>query len=157
TCFKGSDCCTGICKNVNGALGGTCGALTVSSLSCEGAGTVTGNAVAGGGTVCPFKQGITTCGSNCCSSAFGATGAATGYSICEQPSGCHPIGEICLKDSDCCGNNGLPQPQPPSTKNRSCQFGADPTVGRCGPDGNGCTQPGIQCKLNTNSCANRNS
>jgi hypothetical protein len=74
--------------------------------------------------------------------------AATGISICQPPSGCHPTGELCQKDTDCCGATGLPDG---TEVNTTCSKAAGATVGRC-DQGHKCSPAGSSCRLSTFSC-----
>ncbi len=91
-CFHDNECCTGVCSIANGATAGTCANITTSckvdGLICNGCST----------------------SPRCCSSYCAPFGAA-GNTICQPASGCHVLGDLCLKNSDCCGGdatNGLP-------------------------------------------------
>jgi hypothetical protein len=68
--------------------------------------------------------------------------------VCQPPSGCHPTGEICTKDTDCCGAAGLPGGNGTVTCSKA---DANQAVGRC-DNGNSCRPAGAVCKLATSSC-----
>ena len=88
-CGRDNDCCTGVCAGVTATSAGTC-ANIASSCAVDG-------------TVCNGCSG-------CCSS-FCAPFGATGSRICQPASGCHVLGDLCRKDTDCCGGDvatGLP-------------------------------------------------
>jgi hypothetical protein len=88
------------------------------------------------------------CNSNPCCSRSCEPYAATGVSICQPPSGCHPTGELCQKDTDCCGAAGLPNGDEAKT---TCNKAAGATIGRCG-QGNKCSPAGSICRLAAFSC-----
>src|SRR5262249_3161274 len=91
-------------------------------------------------------------GGECCSRACFPY-AATGVLICQPPSGCHPTGEICAKDTDCCGAKGLPNGD---TANIHCSKAPGANLGRC-DNGTACTPAGGICRLQTVECnANAN-
>jgi hypothetical protein len=92
-CFSNADCCTGLCsKSSATALTGICGDLklsvscTIDGLKCNGCG-------------------------DCCSRLCAPYGSS-GVRICQPASGCHVYGDLCRKNSDCCGgelpDSGLP-------------------------------------------------
>jgi len=128
-CRGDGECCTGVCAKAAGALAGTCASI---STSCQIDGTVCNG-----------------CGS-CCSHFCGPFGAG-GPNICQPASGCHVQGDLCRKDSDCCGgdvSSGLPgaglikcEPDP--------VYGA--RIGTCGnPSANNCPSGSTTCK---NACS----
>src|SRR5215472_3966283 len=108
-CAFGKDCCSSICSVADGGTSGTCALAPPGPANCQcpdglacGAGTACS---AGMGT--PSDAGLPACGGACCSRACAPYGP-TGTLICQPASGCHPVGDICLQDSDCCGSAGLP-------------------------------------------------
>src|SRR5262249_35719321 len=90
-CYRPADCCTGVCTIAAGATAGTCAPLATASCSIDG--TLS-----------------TGCG-DCCSRLC-APFASSGVNICQPASGCHVFGDLCRKNSDCCGGEskdaGLP-------------------------------------------------
>jgi hypothetical protein len=76
--------------------------------------------------------------------SFGTSGAK----VCQRTGGCHMDGDLCRKDSDCCGAPGTGLP---GEGNGSCQFqpGQDVGVCRlpkgCNPEGNVCGMAGESC------------
>jgi hypothetical protein len=66
--------------------------------------------------------------------------------ICQPPSGCHPTGEICTADADCCGGKGQPGGSVTCSKSNPSD-----AVGRC-DNGQSCRPAGAICKLATMSC-----
>ncbi|MCU1278904.1 MAG: hypothetical protein JWM53_2450 [bacterium] len=88
-CFHNNECCTGVCSIAAGATAGTCATINtpcrVDGLTCDGCG-------------------------GCCSSYCAPFGTGT-TKICQPASGCHVLGDLCTKNTDCCGGdepNGLP-------------------------------------------------
>jgi hypothetical protein len=136
-CRGDSDCCTGVCNAAAGAAAGTCATLTTTS-NCQIDGTVCNG-----------------CGT-CCSHFCGSFGAG-GPHICQPASGCHVQGDLCRKDSDCCGGDatsGLPgaglvkcEPDPVyggrigscgGPKAGNCPNGVETCKNSCNPEGNIC-------------------
>jgi hypothetical protein len=134
-CRMDNECCTGVCAMGAGASAGTCATITT---SCQIDGTVCNG-----------------CGS-CCSHFCGPFGAG-GPPICQPASGCHVQGDLCRKDSDCCGGDvksGLPgagliacEPDPvyPSRigtcggpKASNCPGSVETCRNSCNPEGNVC-------------------
>jgi hypothetical protein len=134
-CRGDAECCTGVCLLADGGVAGTCGGI---NTTCKIDGTLCNG-----------------CG-ECCSHFCGPYGAA-GPSICQPASGCHVQGDLCRKDSDCCGGDiraGLPgaglircEPDPlygsrigtcgnPSASN--CPSGSPNCKNACNPEGNVC-------------------
>ncbi len=150
-CTQNSDCCQQNCVKTGTNTNGTCQALPVS-----GAG---GCSVAG--TLC------STC--TCCSAlCLGFAGGPT--KVCQNPQGCHPTGDLCTKDTDCCGyaGSGLPgdgqaeckkavgyaigvctKPTGCNPQGNICKYTG--TVNACGIARNNCCSagPGAACKLDT--------
>jgi hypothetical protein len=93
------------------------------------------------------EAGLPSCGGACCSRLC-APYEPTGVLICQPATGCHVVGDLCRKDSDCCGSAGMPgAPKKPVT----CDITAPNTVGICrNPEG--CKPNGDVCKLATMSC-----
>jgi hypothetical protein len=87
------------------------------------------------------------CGScNDCCSRLCAPGPS-GVNICQPASGCHVTGDLCLKDTDCCGgdaSSGLPGAGngmcqlDPSGKIGICTNPQNGGGGACDPEGNVC-------------------
>src|ERR1051325_6155028 len=93
SCAHDAECCGGICTlGTTGTLG-TCTHPMVGATNCS--------AVVDG-TVC------TDCG-GCCSRLCEVY-APTGVKVCQPAEGCRVDGDICHKDTDCCGaaGTGLP-------------------------------------------------
>ena len=126
-CFHNAECCTGVCTIASGATAGTCATITtpcrVDGLTCDGCG-------------------------GCCSSYCAPFGTGT-TKICQPASGCHVLGDLCTKNTDCCGGdepNGLPGsglvicvPDP-----------AHPSIGTCSmANPNNCVNKEPTCK---NTC-----
>ncbi len=143
-CFQNSQCCSGNCVKTGTNQNGTCGETSSTAVGgCYVAGTVV--------TCTPG----TPCTQSCCSRACGPTGGRNGKTVCQNPSGCHPEGELCQVDSDCCGWDPSVQPNggPPMicVKKTSTD-----EYGRCG-SGGGCVEPGGICKVGgADSCSTAN-
>jgi hypothetical protein len=148
-CSKGSDCCTSICTIATGATVGTCAALTNAACAVDG-------------TTCSGCTG-------CCSSLCAPFGVSGGH-ICQPASGCHVKGDVCQKNSDCCGGDpsqigtipgaGLvvctPDPNHPGIGTCS-----DPVASNCpnppGGCGNSCVPEGDACHYLGNGGCSSNS
>ncbi|HTM44161.1 MAG TPA: hypothetical protein VL137_04355, partial [Polyangiaceae bacterium] len=103
TCSTDQQCCAGLCQKAQGASLGLCGLVPASGAgSCLSAGEV-----CSGGATYDGMSSLPTCGGECCSKACFPYGP-TGVLICQPPSGCHPTGEICTDDVDCCGSETRP-------------------------------------------------
>jgi hypothetical protein len=148
-CANDTDCCGGQCTKAAGASLGTCNVVVVpgGASGCTPAGQACSGATTGGS--------LPTCGGDCCSRSCRPY-APTGVLICQPPSGCHPTGELCQTDNDCCGVLGSPG----STKTEGgagqssdvhCSKAAGSTFGRC-DQGKACSPAGSICRLATNSC-----
>jgi hypothetical protein len=94
-CFTGADCCTATCASPNSSPvsatnPGTCVMPATGGVNCTGV----------DGTLCdPSQIG---CAAGCCSDLCEPYGP-TGVAICTQAQGCHVEGDLCRKDTDCCG------------------------------------------------------
>lgn len=132
-CSADLDCCGGACTKAAGATLGTCG-VAAGSGGCTTAGTV----CSPGGA----------CNANPCCSRSCEPYAPTGVNICQPPSGCHPTGELCQKDTDCCGAVGLPDGNEAKT---TCVKESGATLGRC-DQGHKCSPAGSICRLAAFSC-----
>ncbi|HTA19380.1 MAG TPA: hypothetical protein VK989_08815, partial [Polyangia bacterium] len=87
------------------------------------------------------------CGGACCSRGCFPYGP-TGVLICQPPSGCHPTGEICSEDADCCGSATRPDG---TRSDVTCSKAAGSPIGRCDA-GHACTPAGGICRLQTVQC-----
>ena len=127
-CRADVECCTGVCNIASGAAVGTCATI---STSCQV-----------DGTVCKG------CGV-CCSHFCGPFGAG-GPDICQPASGCHVQGDLCHKDSDCCGGDALSGL--PGAGLVKCEMDSTygSRIGTCGgPVASNCPSGSATCK---NSC-----
>jgi hypothetical protein len=141
-CYRASDCCTGVCTIPTGATAGTCAALNT-PVSC-----------AIDGTIC---NGCGTCCSRLC-----APFAASGVNICQPASGCHVYGDLCKKDSDCCGgedcSTGLPGAGTVVCTMISGAGGLGycdhPNASTCPGSHNSCDPEGNVCHFKNYACSN---
>ncbi|HEY3235735.1 MAG TPA: hypothetical protein VGJ84_13545, partial [Polyangiaceae bacterium] len=99
-----------------------------------------------GGVYVP-GQALPICGGECASRACFPWGP-TGVLVCQPPSGCHPTGELCRSDVDCCGSATLPDGTSADT---SCSKAPGAELGLC-DQGHKCSPAGSICRLQTNSC-----
>jgi hypothetical protein len=151
TCRNDFECCGGKCAIGDGATLGVCVLAPASGATgCLSAGEVCSD-----GAVYDPENPPATCGGECCSRACYPYGP-TGVLICQPPSGCHPTGENCREDIDCCGSEGRPDGE---TSMITCMKEGDNPVGRC-DNGNSCTPAGgicrlqeIECNANANCCS----
>jgi hypothetical protein len=146
-CSTDLNCCGGSCQKAAGATLGLCGAVVAApgAGGCTTAGTVCGAGTTGGT--------LPDCGGECCSKSCRPF-AATGVLVCQPPSGCHPTGELCQQDNDCCGAPGAPgstKDDDGKTTDVHCSKAPGATVGRC-DQGNACSAAGAICRLKVNSC-----
>jgi hypothetical protein len=147
-CAGNGDCCTGTCTIAAGKTIGVCAASAPSGPANCGLvdGQLCGGSAADGGAVY-LDSGLPACGGPCCSRACAPWGP-TGVLVCQPASGCKPVGDLCLVDSDCCGATGLPGG---SGKPVVCNKSGGATVGICQLP-MGCKPNGDVCKLQTMSC-----
>lgn len=149
-CSADAECCGGACTKAAGATLGTCAVAPTGGgvPGCVSAGQVCASATTGDGGAIP------NCGGECCSRSC-RPWAATGVLVCQPPSGCHPTGELCLTDKDCCGALGSAGSVNSSGGGKStdvhCEKAAGATVGRC-DNGKACSPAGAICRLASNSC-----
>jgi hypothetical protein len=139
-CATNGDCCGGLCTKAPNATFGICD--QPKSGGCTMDGFLCGGTTADGGATYT-DGGLPTCGGSCCSRACAPWGP-TSVLICQPASGCHPIGDICAQNSDCCGGND------PKSGYQCIKSGTNP-VGVCG-QGNGCKPNGDICRLQSNQC-----
>jgi hypothetical protein len=131
-CQRDQDCCTASCERADGAALGTCAAPPSGPAFCSG----------GDGIVCQD------CG-DCCSRLCAPFGPS-GRSICQPASGCHVTGDLCRKDSDCCGgddDSGLP-----GAGNVTCEIEPGKTLGIC-RNPNSCNPQGNVCHFKDYACS----
>jgi hypothetical protein len=131
-CANASDCCGGICNKAAGAALGVCAEPT------------------GGATYC--SQGIdgTLCdGCNGCCSRLCAPFGPTGVKVCQPASGCHVNGDLCRKDSDCCGAKGTGLP---GDGNVICEITSGQAIGIC-RNPMGCNPEGDVCHFKNYACS----
>jgi hypothetical protein len=94
-CFHANDCCGGLCNAPNGQAvtatnPGVCSQPQSGSVNCTGV----------DGSICPGGN----CGS-CCSRLCAPFGPS-GVNICQPATGCRVEGDLCRKNTDCCGAAG---------------------------------------------------
>ena len=127
-CGRDVDCCAADCVIAAGHTVGSCAAAPKAPAYCT---KVDGQLCSG-------------CG-DCCSRLCAP--GPSGIDICQPASGCHVTGDLCLKDTDCCGGDktsGLP-----GAGNGNCDIQAGAKIGictnpvnggknACNPEGNVC-------------------
>jgi hypothetical protein len=138
-CAVGADCCGGTCDIAAGASLGTCGQPPTGSSFCHGG-----------------FDGVVCNQCNECCSRLCEPGPA-GVKICQRASGCHIDGDLCRKDTDCCGgpNTGLP-----GAGNVVCQKESGQEIGicrnptGCNPHSNVCHYKDYPCDISSarNDC-----
>jgi hypothetical protein len=144
-CSSDQECCAGLCAKEMGATLGTCAQAPASGAT----GCLSAGEVCSGGAIYQGDGGdLPTCGGECCSRACFPYGP-TGVLICQPPSGCHPTGEICQEDADCCGSETRPDGE---SSQIVCNKSGNNPVGRC-DNGNACTPAGGICRLQDVSCS----
>jgi hypothetical protein len=147
-CATNTDCCTGNCLKQPNAMYGICASDPPSGPANCGLvdGVVCAGKLADGGTIIN-DAGLPACGGECCSRACAPWGP-TGVLVCQPVSGCHVVGDLCTKDTDCCGAAGLPGG---SQKPVTCEITPPYPFGIC-RNPMGCKPDGDVCKLKTSSC-----
>src|SRR5207248_1924701 len=88
-CARSVDCCTGVCNIATGATLGTCGPPPPS-----------------GSTFCTGVDGSRCSACTDCCSRVCAPYGTSGVFICQPAEGCHVTGDLCRRDTDCCGYSG---------------------------------------------------
>jgi hypothetical protein len=143
-CATGADCCGDICtKKAPTDLYGTCGQPPQGGAQCSQIDGVVCSPYTADGGVAYNDAGLPQCGGACCSRDCAPWGP-TQVLICQPASGCKPVGDICYKNSDCCGGSG---PSPTQV----CDVTADGGPGTC-HNPTGCKPNGDICRLQTNEC-----
>ena len=137
-CASDTDCCGGLCSKQPNATFGVCS--QPKSGGCTMDGMLCGGFLDGG----VGDAGLPTCGGSCCSRACAPWGP-TSVLVCQPASGCHPIGDLCAKNSDCCGGTD------PKSGYECIKSSPNDPVGTCG-QGNSCKPNGDICRLQTNQC-----
>ena len=149
-CASAADCCGGICtKPTTTSLYGLCAQPPSGGAQCsqvDGVVCASTNPVADGGIVYT-DSGIPQCGGDCCSRSCAPYGP-TSVLICQPASGCHPVGDLCYKDDDCCGGQGGGKKDAGVTV---CLNATDGGPGVCS-NPTGCKPNGDICRLQTNQC-----
>jgi hypothetical protein len=138
-CSDSDTCCSGDCQKGAGTLG-TCAHPPSGATYCSDAvdGTVCGDC------------------NNCCSRLCAPYGP-TGVRVCQPASGCRVNGDLCRKDSDCCGAAGTGLP---GDGNVTCEIPAGKALGicrnprSCNPQGNVCHYKDYTCSVSSarNDC-----
>jgi len=131
-CLNAADCCGGTCNIAAGATVGTCGAPPTGATFCNGGID---------GTVCG--------GCNDCCSRLCAPYGPSGVNVCQPASGCHVDGDLCRKDSDCCGAAGTGLP---GDGNVTCEIEQGHAVGIC-RNPTGCNPQGDVCHFKNYACS----
>jgi hypothetical protein len=141
-CGQNTDCCSGTCTKSGTNTFGTC--TLPSSGGCDIDGVVCGPQLDAGGFT---DAGLPSCGGSCCSRACAPWGP-TKVLVCQPASGCKPVGDICAKDSDCCGGNIM---DGGSVEQQCIKKNSTDLVGVCS-NPTGCKPNGDICRLQTNQC-----
>ncbi len=140
TCQHNTDCCGGLCQITQGNTYGVCAQPPQTGAQCSLVDGVVCFDSDGGVN----DAGVPNCGGACCSRDCAPWGP-THVFICQPASGCHPVGDLCAKNSDCCGGQGTNPVEVCNKTNPS-----DP-VGVCS-NPTGCKPNGDICRLQTNQC-----
>ncbi len=155
-CQHNTDCCGGMCTIQQGKTFGYCGQPAQTGAQCS---LLDGQLCASStnGDAGFMDSGLPACGGACCSRDCAPYGP-TKVLICQPASGCKPVGDICAKDSDCCG--GLPlnnkPPAPPGVCNKTNPtdpFGVCANPSGCKPNGDICRLQTTQCNATDNCCS----
>jgi hypothetical protein len=154
-CASGTDCCAGVCTKTSAQALGTCGASPGGGANCGSPDGVLCNGTgADGGVAYIDDAGIPRCGGGCCSRACAPWGP-TGILICQPAGGCHPVGDLCTTDSDCCGSAGFPsQPNSgPVTCVTTNGIGICQNPHGCKPNGDVCRLNAMECNSSCDCCS----
>jgi hypothetical protein len=138
-CSDSGTCCSGDCQKGSGTLG-ICAAPPSGATNCSDGVD---------GTVCGACNG--------CCSRLCAPYAPTGVRVCQPASGCRVNGDLCRRDSDCCGAAGTGLP---GDGNVVCQIDSGKALGicrnprSCNPQGNVCHFKNYTCSVSSarNDC-----
>jgi hypothetical protein len=168
-CTTGSECCSSLCENGTCKLGSSfcvqTGDVCSDSATCCSGDCQKGTGSLGicaappsGPTNCSDGIDGTVCGAcnNCCSRLC-APYAPTGVRVCQPASGCRVNGDLCRKDSDCCGAAGTGLP---GDGNVVCEIESGKALGicrnprSCNPQGNVCHFKDYACSISSarNDC-----
>jgi hypothetical protein len=168
-CTASTECCSqlceaGICKLGSSFCIQTGDVCSSSDACCSGDCAITvGNLGVcapppSGATYCSDGVDGTVCGdcNNCCSRLCAPYGP-TGVKVCQPASGCRVNGDLCRRDSDCCGAAGTGLP---GEGNVTCEIPAGKAVGicrnprSCNPQGNVCHYKDYTCSVSSarNDC-----
>jgi hypothetical protein len=148
-CKANTDCCGGLCQIQQGKTFGLCGQPASTGAQCSLIDGMLCSSSQNGGDAGFMDSGVPKCGGACCSRDCAPWGA-TKVLICQPASGCKPVGDICGKDTDCCG--GLPlNNQPPSPPGVCNKTNTTDPVGVCA-NPSGCKPNGDICRLQANQC-----
>jgi hypothetical protein len=168
-CEANDDCCSGLCDDTKHCQAGSSFCIQPGDACSRDENCCTANCLIEDGhsvgvcadppdgpAYCTKVDGMLCNGCGDCCSRLCAPGPS-GISICQPASGCHVTGDLCLKDTDCCGGDatsGLP-----GAGNGKCQLDASGKIGvctnpvnggmnACNPEGNVChylEDPGYAC------------
>lgn len=168
-CLANSDCCSGLCDGGKHCQLGASFCIQPGDVCARDGDCCAANCVIATGhtlglcadppkgpAYCDKVDGMLCAGCGDCCSRLCAPGPS-GVSICQPASGCHVTGDLCLKDTDCCG--GDPTSGLPGAGNGNCQIDAGAKIGictnpvnggasACNPEGNVChylADPGYAC------------
>jgi len=129
-CSDSGTCCSGDCQKGSGTLG-TCAAPPSGATNCSDGVD---------GTVCGDCNG--------CCSRLCAPYAPTGVRVCQPASGCRVNGDLCRRDSDCCGAAGTGLP---GDGNVVCQIDSGKALGIC-RNPRSCSPQGDVCHFKNYTC-----
>jgi hypothetical protein len=160
-CTQSSQCCSSLCQDGVCKLGAsfciqTGDVCSDSGTCCSGDCQKGANGLGtcapppSGGTYCSDAVDGTVCdGCNGCCSRLCAPYAATGVRVCQPASGCRVNGDLCRKDSDCCGAAGTGLP---GDGNVTCEIPAGKALGIC-RNPRGCNPQGNVCHFKDYTCS----
>jgi hypothetical protein len=153
-CSQATDCCSGVCTKSGTQALGTCGYPPGGGANCGMPdGLLCGGSGPDGGVVY-VDGGLPRCGGGCCSRSCAPWGP-TGVLVCQPASGCHPVGDLCVQDSDCCGSAGYPS-QPnggPVVCSVTNGIGICQNPSGCKPNGDVCRLNLMECNSSCDCCS----
>ena len=152
-CTSGADCCGGVCtKTPTTATFGVCSTPQSIGAQCSMIdGVVCSGLGADGGTVY-IDGGLPQCGGGCCSRSCAPWGP-TGVLICQPASGCHPVGDVCTDNNECCGGYGASPTVTCNKANPTDPLGVCSNPTGCKPNGDICRLQTMQCNATDECCS----
>ncbi|HSQ62789.1 MAG TPA: hypothetical protein VLM85_06225 [Polyangiaceae bacterium] len=151
-CAKATDCCGGVCTIQQGHTFGICSQPPGGGSQCSMVDGVVCSGTAPDGGTLYIDGGLPLCGGDCCSRSCAPWGP-TQVLICQPASGCHPVGDLCTKTTDCCGGQGTNPQEICDKANPSDPVGVCSNPTGCKPNGDICRLQTTQCNATDKCCS----